>query len=78
MVSGDVWSVIVIVLISTVCDAVFTLCVAVCYSVFTLCVVCDAVFTLGNNAYGQCARKILDTEDHRSVTVVLNHFVKST
>jgi len=25
------------------------------------------VFTLGNNAYGQCARRIVDNEEHRSV-----------
>jgi len=47
----------------------FTLCVLQCShcNVHTVCV---AVFTLGNNAYGQCGRRVLDNEDHRSVTVV--------
>jgi len=55
------------------------------FAVVELLVFC-AVFTLGNNAYGQCGRKIIDNEEHRSVnfifhlfdifSVLLNHFAE--
>jgi len=36
-----------------------------------------AVFTLGNNAYGQCGRKIIEKEDHRSVSLIFHLFMIS-
>jgi len=39
--------------------------------VYCIVVVVCSVFTLGNNAYGQCGRKIVDNEEHRSVRWVV-------